>query len=826
VTAVPTERLDKRLAEFLAAERATRAAAGAAEQWLEPYRRAEREALSQPGLDVMLRAALVAIAGMLDADAASLLLANDDGSELTARAATGLGIDLELGLSIPAGAGLSGRVLASGEPLIIDDVSGFELVSNTLRSSGARAYVGVPLLGDRRLGVLHATSRTPGKFSEQDAELLALFAGPIASAIERVRLFEAERAARSSAETATARAEQATARAEQATARAEQAAERLLGLQRVTAALANASTVEEVCGVILDEAAADLGGKAERGIWMLRDSRLMLVAGQGQSADYPEIPLDPSLPAAENLSSGEPLFVESRAELARRWPVLAEGPTESFAGLPLIVAGRRLGVMALGFRQAHVFGEAERSYLSTIAEQAAEALMRADDRAALQAAREVAEERRERLDFLFQASERLADSLDLEVTLQTVAELGVPKLADRCALYLVEESKVSKRVLAPTLNEDELALFESNDVILSAVSGVGAVIRTGRAVYLPRVEDSMLVAGAQSQEELDLLRRVGFGGLLVVPLRARGRNLGALAFVNREGRDMPPSDRALAEELAARAAVTIDNALLFRREAEVARRLSASLLPASLPSIPGLEIAARYDAGSKSFDVGGDFYDVWSVSPDVWLVMVGDVQGKGVEAAAVTSFARYTVKSAAMSESSPAQLLGHLNKAVIRNILDTATDPDHPWDDARLCSAVLIRLEKRPSGWTATVSCAGHPLPLLRQPDGTVEALGRPGLLLGVSEDVPYEEWVVDISAASCLACFTDGVGDAGEADLGNGSGPALPRLLGSAAHVADSICSAARARPAPQDDVVVLVITFEVESLTLEADSPSIGAG
>jgi GAF domain-containing protein len=560
--------------------------------------------------------------------------------------------------------------------------------------------------------------------------------------------------------------------------------------------------------VILDHAGPGLGADAERGIWMLRDERLLLVAGQGSSADYPEIPLDPSLPAAENLRSGEALFVESRSELARRWPRLADGPTASFCGLPLMVTGQRLGLMALGFRHEHVFQPEERSYLTTIAEQAAEALSRAADRAALLAAREVAEERRERLDFLAQASERLAESLDLEVTLQTVAELGVPKLADRCALYLVEESKITKRVLAPALNDDERSLFDANDTTLSAVSGVGAVIRTGQTQYLPRVEDSMLIAGARSGEELDLLRRVGFGGLLLVPLRARGRNLGALAFVNRAGRDLSLNDRALAEELAARAAVTIDNALLFRREAEVARRLSASLLPSSLPSIPELDIAARYEAGSKSFDVGGDFYDVWSVAPDTWLVMVGDVQGKGVEAAALTSFARYTVKSAAMSDSSPAGLLEHLNKAVIRNIFDTAPDPEHPWDDARLCTCLLARLERRPDGWTATVSCAGHPLPLLRRPDGKVEALGQPGLLLGVAHDTPYEEWPVEIAAGSCLACFTDGVGD-GQPDQSDGPAATLSRLDGPAGLIADAICGAAKARQAPQDDVVVLVIAF-----------------
>jgi hypothetical protein len=99
-------------------------------------------------------------------------------------------------------------------------------------------------------------------------------------------------------------------------------------------------------------------------------------------------------------------------------------------------------------------------------------------------------------------------------------------------------------------------------------------------------------------------------------------------------------------------------------------------------------------------------------------------------------------------------------------------------------------------------------LPLLRRPDGKVEALGQPGLLLGVAHDTPYEEWPVEIAAGSCLACFTDGVGD-GQPDQSDGPAATLSRLDGPAGLIADAICGAAKARQAPQDDVVVLVIAF-----------------
>ena len=386
---------------------------------------------------------------------------------------------------------------------------------------------------------------------------------------------------------------------------------------------------------------------------MLRDSRLLLVAGLGLSAEYPEIPLDPSLPAAENLREGVPLFVETRAELARRWPVLAGGTTSSFAGLPLIVEGQRLGVMAVAFREEHDFAPDEREYLSAVAEQAAAALARAQARTALREARDLAEARREQLDFLAKASERLSGSLNLDVTLQAVAELGVPRVTDRCALYLVEDATISKQVLAPQLTADESQLFEETGPTLLALSGVGAVIRTGRPEYIEEIDDRMLAAGANSPEHMDLLRRVGFGGLFIVPLRARGRTLGALAFVNRKGRPMRDGERLLAEELSARAAMAIDNALLYRTESHIARRLAQSLLPARLPTIEGFDMAVRCQTGTAGLEVGGDFYDVRRTGEDEFIVLIGDVQGKGVEAAAVTGLARHTVRACALSGTAP-----------------------------------------------------------------------------------------------------------------------------------------------------------------------------
>ena len=124
-----------------------------------------------------------------------------------------------------------------------------------------------------------------------------------------------------------------------------------------------------------------------------------------------------------------------------------------------------------------------------------------------------------------------------------------------------------------------MQLFAETESSLSAIKGVGAVIRTGRPEYIEEIDDQMLVADAKSPEHLDLLRRVGFGGLLIVPLRARGKVLGALVFANRKGRLMGKGDRVLGEELSARAAMAINNARLYSAESHIAAPFGAGTPP-------------------------------------------------------------------------------------------------------------------------------------------------------------------------------------------------------------------------------------------------------
>ena len=180
----------------------------------------------------------------------------------------------------------------------------------------------------------------------------------------------------------------------------------------------------------------------------------------------------------------------------------------------------------------------------------------------------------------------------------------------------------------------------------------------------------------------------------------------------------------------------------------LARTLEESLLPPHLHEVPGLEIAASYLPGSSVVDVVGDFYDVFQTSHDSWALTIGDVCGKGVEAATVTALARYTIRAAAVTRSSPAQVLRLLNEAMRRQ---------HP-DSERFVTATYLTVAQDEGAVRARLSLGGHPPALCRRADGTVTTLGRPGTVLGVLDDVDLHDVTLTLSPGDVLLLYTDGV--------------------------------------------------------------------
>jgi serine phosphatase RsbU (regulator of sigma subunit) len=285
----------------------------------------------------------------------------------------------------------------------------------------------------------------------------------------------------------------------------------------------------------------------------------------------------------------------------------------------------------------------------------------------------------------------------------------------------------------------------------SADEGAQRAMRTGVAELYHDIPDELLVEAARDEEHLELIRQVGLCSAMVVPMKAFGRTLGVITFASAEsGRRFTESDLELAEELGRRAAVAVENSRLYSERSYIARTLQESLLPPHLPDLPGVELAARYQAAGEAYEVGGDFYDIFQTGAESWAAVIGDVRGKGPGAATVTALARYTVRAAAMREHMPSRILEQLNEAMVRQ---GAED--------RFCTVAIAALEPVPGGVRTTVSCGGHPMPLVLRADGRVHPVGSPGTLLGLVQDPDLVDDVVELAPGDTLVMYTDGVSEA-----------------------------------------------------------------
>jgi PAS domain S-box-containing protein len=352
--------------------------------------------------------------------------------------------------------------------------------------------------------------------------------------------------------------------------------------------------------------------------------------------------------------------------------------------------------------------------------------------------------------FMANASETLMSSLDYEETLRNVAWLAVPEIADWCAVELIDERGERQRIAVAHRDPGKLELaarlreFEPEE--LRPDRGVGRVLRTGRSEIYQDISDEVLVQAAVNDEHLDLLRSVGFRSVILAPLTVGGRALGVMTLVNAESmRRFDEDDREFAEQVAARAAIAVENARLATARRQTATTLQRSLLPDAVPQIEGWSVATLYRAAraAAEVEVGGDFYDFFR-SADGWVVLLGDVTGKGIEAAALTSLVRHGGRFLSRYERSPGRILAGLN--------DALREQPGLW----LCTALCACL--RPG--EAVIASAGHPPALVIRDDGRVREIGGAGPILGAWTSEDSIDRAVPIGADETLFVYTDGVID------------------------------------------------------------------
>jgi serine phosphatase RsbU (regulator of sigma subunit)/PAS domain-containing protein len=354
--------------------------------------------------------------------------------------------------------------------------------------------------------------------------------------------------------------------------------------------------------------------------------------------------------------------------------------------------------------------------------------------------------------FLSRSSNVLSGWLDSEELLKRVARLAIPEMADWCAVDLLNADGSLERVALthadPALREQALELSRRYPPAAGTPGGAHEVMRSGEPRLFADVPDELLRSVTRSDEHYRLLRALGVRSAIVVPMTTRDRTLGALTFATGpSGRRYDDHDVEVAHELARRCATALDNNRLYSERSYIARTLQEGLLPLELAEVPGVEAAVRFHHSGDGGEVGGDFYDLFATGSRGWTIVIGDVCGKGPDAAAVTALARYTLRTAALRHRLPSRSLSILNEALLRQR-----------SDRRFCTVGYAYLEKIDAGARIGFASAGHPLPLLLHADGSVEPVGAPGTLLGVVPDPDLEDRSLTLSRGDALVFFTDGV--------------------------------------------------------------------
>ncbi|MDT7582298.1 MAG: hypothetical protein QOK35_3604 [Pseudonocardiales bacterium] len=396
--------------------------------------------------------------------------------------------------------------------------------------------------------------------------------------------------------------------------------------------------------------------------------------------------------------------------------------------------------------------------------------------------------------------------------------MAVPGLADLAIVDMVG-SDGSIGAVAVESVDSKLARRISDSrrtrrIERGASQAMAEVVASGEPRYYKNMGDAAMREIAIDGGHLEVVRATHPRSTLILPLRSRGRTLGALTLVSLDNDDRyGKGELALAEELAARAAVALDNAKLHDEHAHLARALQRALLPGALPQVEGLEIAARFNPAVG--DIGGDFYDIFQIGPNVWKAVIGDACGKGPEAAVVTSVMRDSLRAAALHGDPPSATLDLLYDAVKEA------------GEGRFCTAAIARFELGET--TRLVTCnGGHPPPLVLRREGVVEAVGPSGTLLGVYEDVELVDTSVALEEGDLVMLYTDGLFDFSPKSV-YGVRP-VEELLAeckgmSAEETAGAIESAVLAAQEgePQDDIAIVVLRLTpVENPAVYGESAS----
>jgi serine phosphatase RsbU (regulator of sigma subunit) len=412
------------------------------------------------------------------------------------------------------------------------------------------------------------------------------------------------------------------------------------------------------------------------------------------------------------------------------------------------------------------------------------------DAAALQLVAERAELAEQALD--------LSSSLNLRRTALRLLALVRPRLAEWVTLVM------------PDSTSGGLAFFGGDETTFSDTvsrsSAIGTaferVLRSGRTDRLPVRASADDLSAMVPHPKLSLeAAEHDPAEVLGLPLNARGATLGVLVLVRDDGRGFDDAEVDFAEHIASRAAMALDSARLYEERALIASELAHRIRPLVLPEVDGIQLAARYRPAAEHFDIGGDFYDVHGADDD-WLICLGDVAGKGVEAAVLTDRTRQSIRTAAYFDRSPTALLGALNTVL------------HTTGSHRFVTVVCARLRLAADHVDVELAVAGHPPPIVLRANGTVDTLEVSGLAIGLMAEARYHSVTLRLDHGDSMLMFTDGIDEAHVDSEFYGLDRLIALLPPYAGAAPEVICEAVERDVVeyldgrPHDDIALLAVT------------------
>ncbi|GGY43719.1 hypothetical protein GCM10010299_57300 [Streptomyces tanashiensis] len=418
---------------------------------------------------------------------------------------------------------------------------------------------------------------------------------------------------------------------------------------------------------------------------------------------------------------------------------------------------------------------------------------------------------RRRLALVNEATHKIGTSLDLERTAQELADVAVPDLADAVTVDVLETLAAGGELGAGLVGGTTLRRLAKAPLTGSPVTAVltplgrtlafpasapyTRALGARRPFVVPRFDEEAIAPAAIHSAAPAELLRLGVHSFMMVPLHARGVVLGLATFYRtRAVGPFTKEDVALAGELAARAAVCVDNARLYRREHDTAVVLQRSMLPQHITPPPGIEVAHRYLPASDVNEVGGDWYDVIALEDGRAVLVIGDVMGHGTGAAAVMGRLSASVRALARLDLAPEDMLYQL-EAALRDLAEPML-------------ATFLSIVVDPATGNCRITRAGHPPPAAVLPDGTVRLIDVPaGLPLGVG-GIAFTTTDVTLPPGSLLVLYTDGLVESRSSDI-DARLAELTDLLGEPAPTLSALCDTLLTHlvPASADDDIALLV-------------------